>query len=120
MFVKLQRNDRLGQLVQIAAQDVGGIVDGIPGPVQAFSISFGGVEDLLEILDAFCRSVKTKDTFHIGCYSRRASVSRVSSSLDEGRETRKERTLFFQEDPTFSNHNGHVTVDETFTVIVGE
>lgn len=84
LFVKLQRNDRLGQLVQIAAQDVGGIVDSIPGPVQAFSIPFGGVEDLLEILDAFCRSVKTKDTFHIGRYSKGASVSRVPSSLNEG------------------------------------
>lgn len=33
---------------------------------------------------------------------------------------RKERTLFFQEDPTFGNHDGDVTVDETFTVIVSE
>ena len=39
---------------------------GVAGPVQAFTIASGRVEDLLEILNALCRSIETENPFDIG------------------------------------------------------
>lgn len=66
LLVSVQRHDWFGQLVKIAPEDVGGIVDGIAGPIQTLSVALGGVEDLLQVFDALCRPVETKDAFNIG------------------------------------------------------
>lgn len=68
LLIEVQGHDRLGQLVEITTEDVGGIMHGVAGPIEAFSVTFGGVEDFLKVLDSFCRSVEAKDTLHIGCY----------------------------------------------------
>ena len=67
LLVEVQGHDRLGQLVEITTEDIGGIMHGVAGPIEAFSVTFGGVEGFLEVLDSFCGSVETKDTLHVGC-----------------------------------------------------
>lgn len=67
LFVKIQGHDRFRQLVQIATEDVGGIVHGVTGPVQTFPVAFGGVEYFLEVLDALRGTVKAEDAFDVGC-----------------------------------------------------
>ena len=69
LFVKIQGHDGFGQLVEIATENVGGIVHGVTGPVQAFPVAFGGVEDLLEVLDALCGAVEAEDALDVGCWS---------------------------------------------------
>ena len=46
-LVEFQRDDRLGELVQIPTEDVRSVVYCIARPIQTFSISLGGIEDLL-------------------------------------------------------------------------
>lgn len=66
LLVNVQRHDWLGQLVQIAPEDVGGIVDGIAGPIQAFSVALGRIEDLLQVFDTLSGAVEAKDAFNVG------------------------------------------------------
>ena len=67
-FVEFKRDDGFWQLVQVSAQDIGGIMDGVSGPIQSLSISLGRVKDLLEVLYTFCGSIESKDTFDIRSY----------------------------------------------------
>ena len=66
LLVRVQGHDWLGELVEIAPEDVGGIVDGIAGPIQAFSVALGRIEDLLQVFDALRGAVEAKDAFHVG------------------------------------------------------
>jgi hypothetical protein len=114
-FVELQGYDGLGQLVQVSAKYVGGIVNSIPGPIQSFSISLGGVKDLLEILNALGRSIESKNTFHIGgCFQAQLANNIAIVVGYVG------LTFFFEKDAAFGNHDGHVSVNETLAVIVGQ
>lgn len=47
----LQGNYGFRQIVEVAAQNVGGIVYGVARPVQALSVSWWSVEGELELLD---------------------------------------------------------------------
>lgn len=40
-FVEFQRNDRLGKLVEVSSQNVGGIVYGVACPVQSLAVAIG-------------------------------------------------------------------------------
>jgi len=66
-FVEFQGDDRLGKLIEVSSQNVGGIVYGVPCPVQSFSIAIGRIERNLELLDALLATRKSKDTFDVGC-----------------------------------------------------
>lgn len=66
--VELERHDGLRELIQVSAEDIGGIVDSIAGPVQTFSVAFGGVKDLLQVLDAFGGAADAEDALDVGGY----------------------------------------------------
>lgn len=82
-LVELEGDDGFGELIEVAAEDIGGVMDGVAGPVEAFSIALGGVKDVLEILDALGGAVEAEDAFDIGGW-------RVSGTADD----RKGRYLF--------------------------
>lgn len=87
---------------------------GVAHPIQAFSIPLGGVEYLLEILDALCRTVEAENAFDVGRWE---GKDRLKWTV---KPTKDSHTFFFQEDPTFRNDYGHVAVDETLPIVVGE
>ena len=62
----LQRYNRLGEVIEVAAQDIGGVMYSIAGPIQALSISRRGVKGSLELLDALFRTRQPKDALYIG------------------------------------------------------
>ena len=81
-LVELQRHNGLRQLVEVAAQDVGGVVDGVAGPVESLSEAVWGVEYLLEVLDALCRAAQPEDAFDVGgCKSIRINRHHVNSII---------------------------------------
>jgi len=66
--VMLQRNNGFGEVVEVATQDVGGIVHGVACPVEAFSVAWRGIKCSLELLDSLFRTSQPEDTFYIrGC-----------------------------------------------------
>jgi hypothetical protein len=67
-LVEFQGNDGFGQLVQVSTEDVGGIMNGVSGPIQALSVTFGGVKNLLEILDTLGGSIESENALDIGRY----------------------------------------------------
>ena len=68
-LVEFQRNYGFGQLVQVTAEDVGSIVNRVSGPIQALSVTFGGVEYFLEILDTLGGPIESEDTLDISCFT---------------------------------------------------
>jgi len=62
----LQRYYGFREVVEVAAQNIGGVMYSIAGPIQAFSISWRGVERSLELLDAFFRARQPKDALYVG------------------------------------------------------
>ena len=66
LFIQVYGHDGLGEVVEIAAKDVGGIVDGVSGPIEAFAVLVGRVEKRLELLDALFRAAETKNAFNTG------------------------------------------------------
>lgn len=67
-FVEVERDDGFGELVEIAAQDICGIVYGVAGPVETLAIAIGRVEYRLKVLDTLCRATESKDSLDVdGC-----------------------------------------------------
>ena len=66
-IVVLQGDYGLREVVEVAAQNVGGIMHRVAGPVQALSISRRGVEGRLEFLYPLLRAGQAKDALDIGC-----------------------------------------------------
>lgn len=58
-------------------------MNSVSGPIEAFSVTFGGVEYLLKVLDALGRAIKAKDAFYVRGYG--GSVSGESLSRRDGR-----------------------------------
>jgi len=50
--IMLQRYYRLREIVEVAAQNIGGVMYSIAGPIQTFSIAGWGVKGRPEFLDA--------------------------------------------------------------------
>lgn len=50
--IVLQWYDRFREVVEVASQNVGGVVYSIPGPVQTFSIARRGVKGSPQLFDA--------------------------------------------------------------------
>jgi hypothetical protein len=65
-FVEFQGNDRLGKLIEVPSQNVGGIVNGVPCPVQTFAVTIRRIECNFELLDPLLASGKTEDTLDVG------------------------------------------------------
>jgi hypothetical protein len=59
-------NDRLRQMVEIAAQDVGSVVNCVTRPIQAFSVPRRGIECSLELFDPLLRASQAKYPLYIG------------------------------------------------------
>jgi len=91
----LQRYYRFGEVVEVTAQDIGGVMYSIAGPIQALSISRRGVKGSLELLDALFRARQPKDALYVG-------------------------RLFLQEDTALGDDNGDIAVDVTLAVLVEE
>lgn len=85
-LVEFQRNDRFRQLVQVSAEDVGGIVNRVSGPIQALSVTFGRVEYFLEILDTLGGPIESEDTLDISCFTRESAVINQSGEPGKDRE----------------------------------
>ena len=51
MFVKCERDDGFGQIVEVPAKDICSIVDGVPSPGEALAIPVWGIKCKLELLD---------------------------------------------------------------------
>lgn len=64
-LVEFERNDWLGKLVEVASEDIGGIVNSVAGPIETLSISVGRVKGGLELLDALLGAGESKDTLYI-------------------------------------------------------
>lgn len=67
LLVELKWYNGLRKLIQVPSQNVSCIVYRVPGPVQAFAVSLGGIEDGLKILDTFCGAAESKDAFDVRC-----------------------------------------------------
>jgi len=67
-FVELERDDGFGQLVEVSAQDVGGIVDGIATPVEPLAVAIRRVKSNAQFFDALLGSTQTEDALDIGSY----------------------------------------------------
>jgi hypothetical protein len=65
-FVEFQGNDRLGKLIEVSSQDVGGIVYSVPCPVQSLAVTIGRIERNFELLDTLLATRKTEDTLDVG------------------------------------------------------
>lgn len=55
-FVQVEGDDWLRKIVEVSAQDVGGIVNCVSVPDEALAVSIGRVEDELELLYALFRA----------------------------------------------------------------
>lgn len=51
-FVELERDNWFGQLVEVSAKDIGGIVDRVATPVEPLAVAIGRVEGIAQFLDA--------------------------------------------------------------------
>jgi hypothetical protein len=67
-FVELERDDGFGQLVEVSAKDIGGIVNRVATPVEPLAVTIGRVEGIAQFLDALFRSTQTKDSLDVGSY----------------------------------------------------
>jgi len=67
-IVEIEGYDGFGQLIEVSAQDVRCIVDGVTGPVQAFAVFLGSVETSLKVFDALGRAAESEDAFNISCW----------------------------------------------------
>jgi hypothetical protein len=67
-FVELERDDGFGQLVEVSAKDIGGIMDRVATPVEPLAIAIGRVKGIAQFLDALLGSTQTKDSLDIGSY----------------------------------------------------
>ena len=67
LLVEVERDDRLGELVQIAPQYVGRIVDSVACPVETLAIAIGRVEYGLQVFDPLCGSAQSKNALDVGC-----------------------------------------------------
>jgi len=65
--IKLERNDWFRQLVEVSSQNICSIVNCVAGPIQAFAISIGRVEGVLQFLDTLLRAAETEYALNIGC-----------------------------------------------------
>lgn len=65
-LVKLQRYDRLGELVKVSSEYVRGIVNRVTGPVKALAISIRGVEGVSQFFDSLLGSAQAEYALHIG------------------------------------------------------
>lgn len=52
-LIQFKGNDRLRKVVEVATEDVGGIVDRVPIPHQPFAVPIWRVEDVFELLYPF-------------------------------------------------------------------
>ena len=79
--VEVQWYDGLRQEIEVAAEDVGSVVNGVPGPVEAFAVTVRRVEGELEFFDPLLTPCQAEDAFNIGCYAQVSDVRDVTRQL---------------------------------------
>jgi hypothetical protein len=67
-FVELERDNGFGQLVEVSAKDIGGIMNGIATPVEPLAVAIGRVKGIAQFLDALFGTTQTKDSLDVGSY----------------------------------------------------
>lgn len=67
LLVKFQRNDGLRKLVEVAPEDICGVVYSKASPIQPFAISVWAVKGDLELLDPLLAPGETENALNIGC-----------------------------------------------------
>lgn len=110
-LVEVKRDDGLGQLVKVAAKNVGGIVDSVPSPVETFSITIWRIESNLELLDALLRTTQAEYPFDVGGYEKDQDGCGVTCSLYF-------LTFLLEEDAAFGDDYRHITVNVALTLVV--
>lgn len=111
-LIKFQRNYRLRQLVEVASENVRGIVDCISSPVQTFAIAVWAVESDLELLDALLASGKSEDALNISCYARE------SARLEARHPASARITFILEEDSALGDDDWHIAVDVALTLFI--
>jgi hypothetical protein len=64
--IEVEGDYRLGQLVEISAQDVCRIVHSIASPVQSFAVAIWRIKGKFQLLDSLFRATQPKDALDIG------------------------------------------------------
>lgn len=80
-LVELQRDNRLGQLIEVSSEDVGSIMHSVACPVQAFAISVGAVKCYLELLDTLLASGQPENALDISSYQVKSVYAQHANSL---------------------------------------
>jgi hypothetical protein len=66
LLIQIQGHHRLGQVVEISSEYVGGIVNSVTIPDESFSVPIRRIEQSLELFDALFGATQTKNTFRAG------------------------------------------------------
>lgn len=77
LLIEIQRNHRFGEVIEVATEDVGGIMNCVTVPNEAFSVPIRGVKQGLQLLDSLFGPVKAEDALNLGRFETVSSGPRV-------------------------------------------
>lgn len=63
LFIQIQRNDGLRQIVEVASEDIGSVVYRVSVPNEALAVSIGRVENAFELFDALFGATEAENAF---------------------------------------------------------
>lgn len=112
LFIQVQRNDGLGQVVQVSAENISSVVYCVAIPNKTLAVSIGGVENALELFYALLGTAEAENAFNASSW-RGGLASRAAKQWKM-----VTRTFFFQKDATFGNNDGHIAVDIALALFI--